>query len=78
MRNVCKYCIDHTVTEPDCPNHNFAEGVIGELRKKGYRTMVKSKVPRRLWGNGLQWVCEVKNGTSNVARDLGGRCPLEK
>ena len=78
VKNVRKYGIDHTVTEPDRPNHNFAEGVIRELRKKWYRVMVKKNVPRRLWDYGLRWVCEVQNRTANSARDLGGRCPLEK
>ena len=40
--------------------------------------MVKKNVPRRLWDYGLRWVCEVQNRTANSARDLGGRCPLEK
>ena len=78
MRNVRKYTIDHIVTEPDRPNHNFAEGVIRELRKKWYRVMVKKNVPRRLWDYGLRWVCDIQNRTSNSSRELNGRCPLEK
>ncbi|KAI2511702.1 Reverse transcriptase (RNA-dependent DNA polymerase) [Fragilaria crotonensis] len=78
VRNVRKYSIDHRVTEPDRPNHNFAEGVIREIRKKWYRVMTKKNVPRRLWDYGLRWVCEIQNRTSNSSRELGGRCPLEK
>jgi hypothetical protein len=78
VRNVRKYSIDHRVTEPDRPNHNFAEGVIREIRKKLYRVMMKRSVPRRLWDNGLRWVCEIQNRTSNSSREFGGRCPLEK
>ena len=59
MSNVQKYTIDPTVTEPDRPNHNFAEGVIRELRKKWFRMMVKQNVPRRLWDYGLRWVCDL-------------------
>ncbi|KAI2504497.1 hypothetical protein MHU86_9996 [Fragilaria crotonensis] len=78
VRNVRKYSIDHRVTEPDRPNHNFAEGVIREIRKKWYRVMTKKNVPRRLWDYGLRWVCEIQNRTSNSSRELGRRCPLEK
>jgi hypothetical protein len=42
MKNIRKYAIDYKITEPDQPNHNFAEGVICKVRKvrkkwfKGY------------------------------------------
>jgi hypothetical protein len=78
VRNIRKYSIDHRVTEPDRPNHNLAEGVIREIRKKWYRVMMKKSVPRRLWDYGLRRVCEIQNRTSNSSRELGGRCPLEK
>ena len=78
MKNIRKYSINHRITEPDRPNHNFAEGVIREIRKKWYRIMVKKKVPKRLWDYGLRWVCEIQNRTSNSARGLDGRCPLER
>ena len=78
MKNIRKYSIDYKITEPDRPNHNFAEGVIRKIRKKWYRVMVKKSVPRRLWDYGLRWVCEIQNRTSNSARGLNGRCLLEK
>ena len=78
MKNIRKYSIDYKITEPDRPNHNFAEGVIREIRKKWYRIMVKKRVPRRLWDYGLRWVCDIQNRTSNTARGLNGQCPLEK
>jgi hypothetical protein len=34
MANVRKYSIDHHTTEPYQPNHNFAEAVIREVRRK--------------------------------------------
>ena len=37
MKNVRKYAIKYHVTEPERPNHNFAEGVIREIRKKWFR-----------------------------------------
>jgi hypothetical protein len=78
MVNIRKYAIDHHVTEPYRPNHNFAEGVIREVRKKWFRVMVQKNVPQRLWDYGLQWVCDIQNRTSNSSRGLEGRCPLER
>jgi hypothetical protein len=46
MHNVRKYSINYHVTEPYRPNHNFAEGVIREIRKKWYRIMVRRSVPQ--------------------------------
>ena len=56
MSNVRKYSIDYHVTEPYRPNHNFAEGVIREIRRKWFRVMVRKNVPQRLWDYGLQCV----------------------
>jgi hypothetical protein len=78
MKNVRKYSVDHHVTEPERPNHNFAEGVIREIREKWYRIMVRKRVPQRLWDHGLTWVCDIQNRTANTSRGLGGRCPLER
>jgi hypothetical protein len=78
MSNVRKYAIEHHITEPYRPNHNFAEGVIREIRKKWFRVMVQRNVPQRLWDYGLQWVCDIQNRTSNSSRGLEGRCPLER
>ena len=41
MANVRKYVLKHHVTEPHRPNHNFAEGVIREIRKKWFRVMIR-------------------------------------
>ena len=40
--------------------------------------MVRKTVPHRLWDYGLQWVGDIQNRTSNSARGLEGRCPLER
>jgi hypothetical protein len=78
MSNVRKYSIDYHITEPYRPNHNFAEGVIREIRRKWFRVMVRKNVPQRFWDYGMQWVCDIQNRTSNTARGLDGRCPLER
>ena len=56
MLNIRKYSIDYHITECDRPNHDFAEGVIQEVRKKWFRIMVRRKVPQRLWDYGLRTV----------------------
>ena len=79
MANVRKYSIDHHITEPYRPNHNFAEGVIvPEVKRNWYRVMIRKSVPQRLLDFGMQWVCDLQNRTSNSARGLEGRCPLER
>ena len=78
MSNIRKYSIDYHVTEPHRPNHNFADGVIRDIRQKWSRVMVRKGVPQRLWDYGLQWVCDIQNRTANSARVLDGRCPLER
>ena len=78
MKNIRQYSVDYHVTEPERPNHNFAESVIREIRKKWFRIMVKKRVPRCLWDYGLRWVCDIQNRTSNTSRGLDGRCPLER
>jgi hypothetical protein len=57
MANVRKHFIDQHTTEPYRPNHNFAEGVIRELRRKWCQVMVRKIVPQKLW------VCDVQNRT---------------
>ncbi len=71
------YSINFHITEPHQPNHNFAEGVIREVRKKWFQIMVK-KIPQHLWDYGLHWVCDIQNRTSNSSRGLNGRFPLEQ
>ena len=40
--------------------------------------MINRKVPKRLWDYGIRWVCEVMRLTSNTARTLHARTPLEQ
>ena len=47
MANIRRYSNDHHITETYRPNHNFAEGVIREIRKKWFRVMVRKVV--RFW-----------------------------
>ncbi len=77
-----KQCRKHDITlirtEPERSNQNPAEGVIREIRKRWFRTMIRKRVPRRLWDYGLRWTTQVMQRTSTEAGGLRGACPLEQ
>jgi hypothetical protein len=50
LKNVRKYDIKYHITEPDRPNHNFAEGVIREIRKKWLRVSWSKSESHRDFG----------------------------
>jgi hypothetical protein len=64
-------------TEPERPNQNPAEGVIREVRRRWFRTMIRKRVPRKLWDYGVRWTTQVMQRTSTQAGGLRGACPLE-
>ena len=49
MKTVRHYNLDYQISEPDLHNKNPDGGVIWELRKKWFRTMIKTKCPKQLW-----------------------------
>ena len=57
-------------------NQNPVEGVIREIRRKWYRTMVRKRVPRQLWDYGMSWTSEIMSVTHSAAGDIGGCIPL--
>ena len=77
MQQVRKNNIDLHVIEPERHNQNPCEGVIQEVRRKCFRTMVRSRVPRKFWDYGMRWVCEVMQRTSTQAGGLDGCTPIE-
>ncbi len=66
-----------TRTEPERPNQNPAEGVIREIRRRWFRTMIRKRVPRKLWDYGVRWTTQVMQRTSTQAGGLRGTCPLQ-
>ena len=78
MQQLRKHHIDFHITEPERYNQSKAEGVIRELRKKWFRVMTKSAVPKRLWDSGLRWVVEIMQRTASDAGNLRGRTSFEK
>ena len=77
MQQVRKNNIDLHVIEPERHNQNPCEGVIREVRRKWFRTIVRSRVPRMFWDYGMRWVCEVMQRTSTQAGGFNGCTPIE-
>lgn len=77
MQTMKKNDIKFHITEPFRHNQNRAETVIRELRRKWFRTMIRRRVPRRLWDYGLKWCAQVMSRTSNSVFSLNGRVPIE-
>ena len=44
MKQIRQYNINHHIAEADHYNQNPVEGVIGELRRKWYRIMIKKRI----------------------------------
>ena len=53
MKQIRRNNIDFHVIEPDRHNHNPCEGMIREVRRKWYRTMICNQVPRITWDYGM-------------------------
>jgi hypothetical protein len=70
--------IQVTRIEPERPNHNPAEGVIREVRRCWFRTMIRKRVPQKLWYYQIRWTTQVMQRTSTQAGGLQGACPLEE
>lgn len=77
MKQVRKNDIDFHIIEPERHNQNPCEGVIREVRRKWFRTMIRKRVPRKLWDYGMRWVCETMQRTSTQAGGLNGCTPIE-
>ena len=78
MKQVRKNNIDHHVIEPERHNQNAAEGVIREVRRKWFRTMIRNHVPRRFWDYGMRWCCEIMQRTHTRSERLDACVPLEE
>ncbi len=74
---VHKYDINTHVSGKERPNENPAEGGIRKIKAKWYRAMHKRNVLRKLWNNGLKWVCEIGNVTVNSSMYENRWTPLE-
>ena len=65
IQTIRKYDVDYHISEPERSNQNPAEGVIQELRKKWFRTMIRKRVPRKLWDYGYRYVCKTMQHTAS-------------
>ena len=58
-------------------NHNSAEGVIKEVRRKCFQTMAMRRVPRSLWTYGVIWCSDIMALTHSSAGPLNSGIPKE-
>ena len=77
MKQIRKCGIKYHVSEPNVHNQNPVEGVIREIRRKWFRTMVRKRVPRKLWDYGMVWCSEVISLTHSTAGPFGNGIPQE-
>ena len=78
MKQILSHGIDLHTSEADMHNQNPAEGVIGELRRKWYRIMVRKQIPKQLWYYGIRWVSEISSLTHTTAGTLWRIIPLQQ
>jgi hypothetical protein len=76
MKSCRRNNIRVTRTEPERPNQNLAEGVIREVRRRWFRTMIRKRVPRKLWDYGIRWTTQVMQRTSTLEKILDLACTL--
>ena len=77
MKKIKNNNIDFHVIEPDRHNQNPCERVIREVRRKWFRTMIRNRVPRRLWDYVMRWVCKTTQRNSTQAGGLDSCTPIE-
>ena len=78
MHQIRRNDIDYHVIEPERHNENPAEGVIREIRRKWYCTMIWKRFPKKFWDYGMKWVCEVMESTHVRANKLDGCVPIKE
>ena len=78
MKEIRKHEINYHISEPDMHNQNPVEGVIREVRRKWFRTMVRRRVPRPLWDYGVIWCSEIMSLTHSAAGPLDSGIPRER
>ena len=78
MHQIRKNGIDYHVIDPESHNENPAEGVIREVRRKWYRTMIRKRYPKKFWDYSMRWVCKVTQRTRVRANRLDGFVPIEE
>ena len=67
MKQIRQHGIDYHISEADLHNQNPVEGVIREIRRKWYRTMIRKRVPQEFWDYGMRWVSETMSLTHTSA-----------
>ena len=78
IKTVRHYNNDYQISDPDLHNQNPAEGIIRELRKKWFRTMIRTKCPKQLWYYGITLCSEVMSLAHSTTGGINGVIPLER
>jgi hypothetical protein len=72
MKNIRHYHINMRYTEPYTPRQNFAEQMIGELKRRWKQRMATHSIPNRLWDYGLIYEAEILSRTARGPDDRTG------
>ena len=54
MKHNRTHSTDYHIFEAGLHNQNKTEGIIRELRRKCYHTMIRRRVPREMWDYGIR------------------------
>ena len=77
MKEIRKHNINYHASEVDMHNENPVEGIIREIRRKRFRTMVRRRVPRSLWDYGMVWCSEIISLIHSSAAFMTSGIPRE-
>ena len=72
-----KHFTPSRVTEPYIPYQNPKERTIRKLRKKWYRTMLRTNCLKKIWGYGYRHKSKIMCRMASRSRDLNGRTPID-
>ena len=76
MKQVRLHDINYHIAEPDLHNQVPCEGVIRELRRRWYRTIIRQRAPQEVWDYGYRWISETMSLTNTTAGGLDGCIPI--
>ena len=76
MKQIITHSIDYHISESDLHNQNQAKGVIREIRRKWYYTIIRRPVLRKMWDYGVRWVSETTLLTHSSSGTLERLVPL--
>ena len=76
MKQICTHDIKYHISKVDLHNQSPVEGIIGELRRKQYRIIIRKRVLEAFWDYGLRQVSEISSLTHSFVGSIKGSIPL--